>query len=35
LAGNAAPLPGALPLFGSGLVILGLIARRRKKRALA
>ena len=34
-AANAVPLPGALPLFGSGLVVVGLIARRRKKRAAA
>jgi len=34
-AANATPLPGALPLFGSGLVALGLIARRCKKRAAA
>jgi hypothetical protein len=29
------PLPGALPLFTSGLVALGLLGRRRKKKAAA
>ena len=35
LAASTVPLPGALPLFGSGLVALSLIARRRRKCALA
>lgn len=29
------PLPGALPLFGGGLAVLGLLARRRKNSAAA
>jgi hypothetical protein len=30
---SVVPLPGALPLFASGLVGLGLLSRRRKKAA--
>ena len=29
---NATPLPAALPLFAGGLGVMGLVARRRKKR---
>ena len=30
---NATPLPAALPLFAGGLGVMGLLARRRKRKA--
>ncbi len=33
--GSETPIPGALPLFASGLGALGLIARRRKRKPIA
>ena len=35
LVGVETPLPGALPLFATGLVALGLFAWRRKRRAIS
>ena len=35
VAQGTTPIPAALPLFGSGLAELGLLARRRKKKAAA
>jgi len=34
-AADTHPLPGALPLFATGLVGLGLLGWRRKKKAIA
>jgi hypothetical protein len=33
--GTATPLPAALPLFAGGLGVIGLLARRRKRKAIA
>ena len=33
VAGSGAPVPAALPLFASGLGVLGFVARRRKKKS--